>query len=197
MSALTRSAFLRRAAAAGGAVAAGAAVAWGAGPAAGAASEQDLAWLRFAIAAEFVSVDYYRRARAARHFAGRELRALERATAAQVAHRTAFRTALAGQGEPVIDDVDLEVELPDGAFETRPGALRLGRRVEGLLLHAYLGAATTVADQAIRRLFAQASASEADQLAFLTGLAGPPVGDPFPSVHGLETAAEELAAFLP
>jgi Ferritin-like domain len=194
---LTRSAFLRRAAAGGGAVAAGAAVGWTAGAAAGAASEQDLAWLRFAIAAEFVSVAYYRQARAAGHFAGRELRALQRATAAQVAHRRAFRTALTEQGEPAIDDADLELELPEVAFETRPATVRLGRRIEGLLTHAYLGAVTTIADQAIRRLFAQASASEADQLSFLTGLAGPPVGDAFPSVHGLETAAEALAVYLP
>jgi hypothetical protein len=197
MNELTRSAFLRRVAAGGGAVAAGAAVGWMAGPAAGAASEQDLAWLRFAITAEFVSVAYYRQTRAAGHFAGRELRALERATAAQVAHKTAFRTALTDLGEPAIDDADLELTFPDGAFETRPGTLRLGRRIEGLLLHAYLGAVTTIADQAIRRLFAQVSASEADQLSFLTGLAGPPIGDPFPSVHGLETAAEALAVYLP
>ena len=43
----------------------------------------------------------------------------------------------------------------------------------------------------------QLSASEADQLSFLTGLAGPPIGDPFPSVHGIETASAALAAFLP
>ncbi|MEZ0285799.1 MAG: ferritin-like domain-containing protein, partial [Thermoleophilia bacterium] len=92
---------------------------------------------------------------------------------------------------------DLEVQFPAGAFETRPGAVSLGRRVEGLLLHAYLGAVTTIADQAIRRLFAQVAASEADQLAFLAGLAGPPIGDPFPSVHGLPTASEGLAVYLP
>jgi hypothetical protein len=119
---LTRSAFLRRAAAGGGAVAAGAAVGWTAGAAAGAASEQDLAWLRFAIAAEFVSVAYYRQARAAGHFAGRELRALERATAAQVAHRRAFRTALTEQGEPAIDDADLELE--PRRSRSRPGRPR-------------------------------------------------------------------------
>jgi hypothetical protein len=197
MSALTRSAFLRRAAAGGGAAAAGAGLWWMAGAAAGAASEQDLAWLRFAITAEFASVAFYRQARAAGHFAGSELRALERATAAQVAHRTAFRTALTDLGEPAIDDADLELTFPDGAFETRPGTLRLGRRIEGLLLHAYLGAVTTIVDQAIQRRFAQVSASEADQLSFLAGLAGPPVGDPFPSVHGLETAAEALAVYLP
>jgi hypothetical protein len=198
MKELTRSAFLRRAAVGGGAaVAGGAAVGWMAGPAAGAASEQDLAWLRFAVTAEFVSVAYYRQARAAGHFRGRDLRALEHATAAQVQHRRAFRTALSDQREPVIDDADLEVEFPDGAFDTEGDTLRLGRRIEGLLLHAYLGAVTTIADQAIRRLFAQVSASEADQLSFLTGLGGPPIGDPFPSVHGIETAAEALAAYLP
>ena len=198
MNQLTRSAFITRAAGAGGAaVVAGAVAGWAVMPAAAAASEQDLAWLRFAVTAEYASAAYYRQARRTGFFTGRDLRALERANAAQVAHKEAFRAALTDQGEASIEDADLEVEFPAGAFETRPGAVSLGRRVEGLLLHAYLGAVTTIADQAIRRLFAQVAASEADQLAFLAGLAGPPIGDPFPSVHGLPTAAEGLAVYLP
>ena len=56
MNQLTRSAFITRVAGAGGAaVAAGAVAGWAVMPAAAAASEQDLAWLRFAVTAEYAS----------------------------------------------------------------------------------------------------------------------------------------------
>ena len=87
--------------------------------------------------------------------------------------------------------------FPDGAFETRAGTVSLGRRIGGLMLHAYLGAVTTIRDEHVRRLCAQVSASEAEQLAYVTGLAGRAITDPFPPVHGLETAADQLASYLP
>jgi Ferritin-like domain len=190
---VTRSRLLVGAAAGGAALAAG----WPAPPAAAAPSEQDLAWLRFAVTLEFVSREYYRRARRTGIFRGDEARALERATGAEVAHMNRFRTALTDAGESAIDLADLEVVFPDGAFTTRAAAASLGRRIEALSLHAYLGAVTAIRDEAVRRLFAQVSASESAQLTYLTGLVAPVLGDPFPSVHGLPTAAEELAAYLP
>ncbi len=175
-------------------MAAGAVAGWAVAPAAAAASEQDLAWLRFAVTVEYVSAAYYRQARRTGFFAGRELRALERANAAQVAHKNAFRQSAHRPWGGVRSRTPTSRSSSRTAPSRRaPGAVSLGRRIEGLLLHAYLGAVTTIADQAIRRLFAQVSASEAEQLAFLAGLAGPPIDDPFPSVHGLPTAAEALA----
>jgi hypothetical protein len=181
-------------AAAGGATLAGG---WLASTAAAVPNEQDLAWLRFAVTLEFASREYYRRARRTGFFRGDEHRALERATGAEVAHMNGFRTALTDAGEAPIDLADLEVVFPEGAFTTRAGAVSLGRRIEALSLHAYLGAVTTIRDEATRRLFAQASASESAQLTYLTSLVAPVLTDPFPSVHGLPTAAEALAAYLP
>ncbi len=166
-------------------------------PASGAPSDLDLAWVRFAVTAEYVSADYYRQARRTGFFRGDEARTLERCTAAQNAHYAGFRKALIDNGQAPIEAADLEVEFPDGAFDTRGGAVSLGRRIEALCLHAYLGAVTTIGDEAIRKLFAQTSASEAQQLAYLTGLVAPVVTDPFPPVHGLPTAADELARYLP
>lgn len=198
MDELTRSGFLRGAAAGGAALAAGGALAALTATAAAAPTEKDLAWLRFGITVEAVSVEYYRLARKTGVWTPRESRTLERATAAQVAHRNAFRTALSDRGEATIDPADLEVVIPAAALTSRPATVTLGRRIEALALHAYLGAVTAIGDGDIRRLFAQVSASEAAQLAYLSGLAGPRVpGDPFPSVHGIETAAEALAAYLP
>jgi len=197
MDQMTRTGFLRGAAAGGAAIAAGGAAAWLAAPASAAPGEQDLAWVRFAITAEAVSVAYYARARTVGGWSGDERRALERATAAQVAHRNAFRKALVDLNEPVIDPADIEVQLPDSGFASRTAAIRLGRRIEALLLHGYLGALTTIADSGVRRLFAQAAASESAQLTWLTGLQGRVLTDPFPSVHGIGTAAEALAEYLP
>jgi hypothetical protein len=197
MDGMTRTWFLRGAASGGAAVAAGGALAFLASPAAAAPSEQDLAWVRFGITAEAVAVAFYARARTAGGWSGDERRTLERATAAQVAHRNAFRTTLVDLNEPVIDPEDVEVELPDAGFASRAAAITLGRRIESVLLHGYLGALATIADPAIRRLFAQVAASEAAQHTWLTSLQGPVLTDPFPSVHGIATAAAALAEFLP
>ena len=196
---LTRSALLKRAAGAGGAaLAASATVGWAIAPAAAApAGEMDLAWVRFGITAEFVSADYYRLARRSGLFRPAETRTLERATAAQNAHRTALRETLQNNGQAPIDDADIEISFPDGAFDTRRRAVALGRRLESALLSAYLGAVTTIQDQTIRQLFAQLAASEAEQLSFLTGLTGPLLTDPFPSVHGIATAADEFTRYTP
>lgn len=194
----TRSALLKRAAGAGGAaLAVGATAGWLVAPAAAAPIEMDLAWVRFGIAAEFVSAEYYRRARRSGLFSPAESRTLERATAAQNAHRRRLRDALMQAGQAPVDDADLEVVLPDAAFDDRQRAVSLGRRIEALLVHAYLGAIVVVQDQTIRELFAQISASESEQLTFLKGLTGPVATDSFPSVHGLATAADELARYLP
>ncbi len=197
MDRVTRTGFLRGRAAGGAAVATGGAAGWLAAPAAAAPTEQDLAWVRFAITAEAVSVAYYARARKLGGWSGDERRTLERATAAQVAHRNAFRTTLVDLKEPVIDPADIEIELPASGFTSRSAAITLGRRIESLLVHGYLGALTTINDSAIRRLFAQVTASDTAQLTWLAGLQGRVVTEPFPSVHGIGTAADALAEYLP
>jgi hypothetical protein len=191
---LTRSSFLRRTAGVGGG-ALGVGIL--AAPALGAPSEQDLAWVRFGITVEVASAAYYRQARGTGFFSNHERRTLERATAAQHAHVKALRQTLIDAREAPIDPADLEVAFPDGSFDSRARTLSLGRRLGGNAVHAYLGAVTTVSDSAFRRVLGQVLASSAEQLAYLTGLAGPVITDPFPSVHGLGTAAEELARYLP
>lgn len=198
MNQLTRSDLLRRAALAGGAaVAAGASGGLLAATAAAKPRDEDLAWVRFATTCEYVCAEFYRQARGSGRFRGREARTLERGTAAELAHLAAFKKLLIDNGEAPIEDADLEVVFPLGAFETKPGVISLGRRLFATSLHAYLGALTTSRDESVRRLFAQVAASEAEQLAWFTGLAGRVVTDPFPSVHGIDTAAGELARYLP
>ncbi|MGD9573157.1 MAG: ferritin-like domain-containing protein [Thermoleophilia bacterium] len=189
--AVTRSGLLK------GVLVGGAALAVGAGTASAAPGERDLAWLRFGITVEYVSAAYYLRARRAGGWTDRERRALERATAAEVAHRNAFRAKLLALGEPAIEPEDIEIELPDAAFASRTATITLGRRLESLTQSAYLGAVSGIADPDLRRLFAQVCAAEAQQLAYLTGLGGRALTDPFPPVHGIETASEALATWLP
>lgn len=195
---VTRGALLRRAAVAGGiAVAAGASGGWLTATAAGAPPEEDVAWLHFGVAAEYVAVEYFVRARRAGVFRGPELRAAERATSIHLAHRRRLTEALVAAGGTPIEDPDLEISFPADAFVARRGALVLGRRIGGTLLHAYLGAASTVSDADLRRLFSQLSASTAQQVAHLAGLAGVAPVTAFPSVHGLDAASDDLARFLP
>ncbi len=195
---LTRSDLLRRAAAAGGAtLAVGASGGLLVATAAAKPRDEDLAWVRFAVTCEYVSAEFYRQARGSDQFRGGEARTLERGTAAELAHLRAFETLLTENGEVPIEDADLEVVFPLGAFETRPGVISLGRRLLSLSVHAYLGALTTSRDEAVRRLFAQVATSDAEQLAWFAGLAGRTVTDPFPPVHGIDTAADALARYLP
>ena len=194
-SGITRSRFLLSAG--GTALVAGAGAGWLASTATAAENELDLAWLRFGVTLEFVSAEYYRRARRSGLFTPAESRVLERTTAAENAHRAMLREALQAAGEAPIDDADLEVAFPARAFDDRASAVSLGRRVEALSVHAYLGALVEITSPAIRLKVAPLAASEATQLAYIRSLSGPPSTDPFPSVHGLPTAAEELARYLP
>lgn len=191
---LTRSHLLRRAALAAGT---GAAAAWMAAPASAAPSEQDLVWVRFAITSEFVLAELYREARRSGVFTGPDAAALQRGSAAALAHYRMLREALMGAGQTPIDVEDLEVTFPADAFSTRADAVRLGRRLTALAMHAYLGAVATVHDPALRPLFGQVAASAAEQRAFFLGPGKLIIGDPFPSVHGIDTASADLARFLP
>lgn len=195
---LTRSRLLVRAAGTGGAVLSASAVAGSlAAPAVAAERELDLAWLRFGVSLEFVSSRYYVRARRSGLFSPAEARVLERATAEENAHKKAFREALQAAGEAPIDDADLEVVFPASAFEKRSAAISLGRRIEAMSVHAYLGSLVEVVSPAFRGLLGPIAASEAEQLSFLKGLSGPVVTGAFPSVHGLPTPSDELARYLP
>ena len=192
---LTRSRFLVRAAAgAGGVALAGGGLA---ANASAAEAELDLAWLRFGITLEFTSAAYYAQARRSGLFTRGETRVLERATAAENAHKEKLREALRSAGEAPIDEADLEVRFPAGAFDDRASAIALGRSIESMSVHAYLGALVEISNPVIRLQVAPLAAAEAGQLAYLKGLSGPPLTAPFPSVHGLATAAEELARYLP
>ena len=197
MDRVTRTGFLRGAVAGGAAVATGGAAAAGPGPPAAGPSANAPTWGGVAMTTAAVSAADPARARKLGGGSGDERRTLERATAAQVAHRNAFRTTLVDLKEPVIDPADIEIELPASGFTSRSAAITLGRRIESLLVHGYLGALTTINDSAIRRLFAQVTASDTAQLTWLAGLQGRVVTEPFPSVHGIGTAADALAEYLP
>lgn len=197
MTRITRSDLLRRAALTGGAaLGAGAAAGWLVSTAAARPPDEDLAWVRFGVAAEFVVAQFYRQARRSGFFRDREAFALQRGGAAELAHQRAFRQLLIDAGQVPIDDEDLEVVFADDAFSSRTKIVSLGRRLTGMTLHAYLGAVETVGDGATRRVLGQVAASSAAQLAFFTG-PGSIAADPFPTVHGLDTASVELSVYLP
>ena len=163
MNDITRSAFLKKAAVGGGAaVAAGAAVGLPAGPAAAAPTEQDLAWVRFAVTAEFVSAAYYAPGARLGPLHGRRAARAGAGERRPGAHFNTFRTTLEGLGSRRSTRPTSRSSCPADAFEHAVRALSLGPADRRALLHAYLGALTTVADSAIRRLFAQVAASDAE-----------------------------------
>ena len=103
-------------------------------------------------------------------------------------------TAALGADAPSVSDY--AVDLPASAFATRAGALKLGRRLEGLLCGVYVGAVAFTADPATRLLLGRLLTSDATHLAAVRDLAGLAPGGGLPDPIDLETAGAQLDSYL-
>ena len=109
----------------------------------------DEGFLQFGALTERTALVYYRRALRVRGFDARDRARLRAIAADKVVHVQRLTAAL-GADAPSVSDY--AVDLPASAFATRAGALKLGRRLEGLLCGVYVGAVAFTADPATRLL---------------------------------------------
>jgi len=157
-------------------------------------SEEDLASIRLAAAAELLAIDFYARALAARRFSGEVRRYFARARGNELAHYAALAKVL-GDGAPVRDD--FQFVYPSRTFASRSKTASVGVKLETAFVGAYLGAVASLTDPSLRNVAAQIAASEAQHLSVLSGLAnGTPIGSPFPAPLDAEQASDALDPFL-
>lgn len=172
---MNRAGFLRRGAVGGGALLASASglSAFGtSGASADTPSDADLAYLRLLIAAELLALDFHtkaltsRRLRHAAHALSRRIRADESVHYAQLAN------LLTAAGQTPATSADIDFSYPKGTFRSQASILKLGGRLERLLVGAYVGAIENVAAPELRLVIGQIAANEAQHEGAIAALDG-------------------------
>jgi hypothetical protein len=160
-------------------------------------SEGDLAYANFAIACEYLMVDYYARLLKAGLVHGSVRNGATVAHRNERGHISAFAGLLtdAGQTVPVADD--FAFAWPAKTFRSLGAAAETGAAIEAAVVGAYISAATTISVETYRSLFARALADEARHLPVLSWVAtGKPVGNSFPPALDLEAATTVVGPYL-
>ena len=162
-------------------------------PAASAATDDDLAYGNFGLAAEFLASDYYARALQGAKLDAAVRPALRRGRAVAGLHARTFSEMLAGAGDAPAASEDFTFEWPSGTFATAARTRSTGLVMLRAMLGAYQGASVGASAQ-YRTLFASVAASTAQQIGSLAPTAG--AIEPFPVALDLEAASAALESFL-
>jgi Ferritin-like domain len=156
----------------------------------------DLAYLRLLIAAELLALDFHgkaltsRRLRRDAHAVSRRIRADENAHYAQLAE-----LVTAAGGTPATAG-DIDFSYPKGSFRSQVSILRLGGRLERLLVGAYVGAIENLETPALRLVIGQIAANEAQHEGALAVLQGrSPIGKAFAPALQIGTVSDALDGF--
>jgi hypothetical protein len=134
-----------------------------------AASEEDEALVRLAASAELLTIPFFYRAAASRHFTAAERKQLRDARVADGHHYRLLAEAI-GVEPPVSQDFD--ISFARRAFATRAATLALGRRLVGTTLGLYVHLGSALQDSRFRGLAAQICASEATHASLVSVLSG-------------------------
>jgi hypothetical protein len=161
------------------------------------ASEGELAYANFAIAAEYLLADYYARILTAGLLHGSARSGATVARRNERDHVAALATLLTDAGQTVPAAEDFEPTWPAGTFRSLRDATDAGTKIESAVVGAYLTAATTITVESYRSLFARALADHARHLAVLSWVStGKPVASAFPPALDLEQATRRLEPYL-
>jgi hypothetical protein len=149
----------------------------------------DVAFLSFGAVAETASAAWYGRAASTAALAATHRRRFAQSRAAKNDHIAKINASL---GADAIDPGDFDAAFPDDTFASKASALSLGRRIESLLVGVYLNGAAFAADDATRLMLGRLLAYDAQQLAWLRGLAGGRAATGLPVPLSLEQAGTTL-----
>jgi hypothetical protein len=158
--------------------------------------DNDLAYLRVAIASELLAIDFYTNAIAAKQLSGSAAGNLVRALANEKAHYDALAQALQSAGQTPAVAGDIDFTYPKGSFDSRGAIVKLGYGLENIFVGVALGAVGGLQTPAVRLPVAQIAANEAQHLsnfALLTGHGA--IGGPFPPSLSIDEATAALSAF--
>jgi hypothetical protein len=156
----------------------------------------DVAYLRLLIAAELLAIDFHRRALATKRRLGALGATVMQALADERAHYAMLGRLLQKSGHVPATLGDVDFTYPRGSFASRVSIARLGWRIEGLLLGAYLGAIENVQTAELRLPIGQIAANEAQHLSALAPAVGKlRIGRAFPAALTMSAVSSRLDAF--
>jgi len=160
-----------------------------------AATDDELAYANFGLAAAYLAADYYARAAEAGKLGPDAGRTLRSGRAASLAHARALSDLITGAGDTPAASEDFSFVWPAKAFDTAAAVRATGFAVLRPTLGAYQSAAAAVSQPSYRVLYASLVASVGQQIGALVGSVGERV-EPFPPALDLETASDALEAYL-
>ncbi len=160
-----------------------------------AATDDELAYANFGLAAAYLAAAYYARALEADKLGAEARRTLRSCRSASLAHARAISDLIAGAGDTPAANDDFAFEWPAKAFESAAATRKTGIDVLRPTLGAYQSAATAVSEPSYRVLYASLVASLGQQIGALVGSLRERV-EPFPPALDLETASAALETYL-
>lgn len=174
---MSRGALLRRSAVGGGALLVSASGLAAVAPLARAdvPPDADLAYLRLLIAVELLAVDFQSRALASRKLRREAQSLFRRIRSDESDHYEHLARLLTAAGQIPATADDINFSYPKGSFRSQASILGLARRLERLMVGAYVGAVETVETPSLRLPIGQIAANEAQHQSALAGLHGRPV----------------------
>jgi rubrerythrin len=159
--------------------------------------DSDLAYLRLLIAAELLAADFQTRALTGGKLQRNGAQALfHRIRAHERAHYTKLAGLLTAAGQTPATSADIDFSYPKGSFKSQPSIVRLGGRLEHLMVGAYVGAIENVETPELRLPIGQIAANEAQhQGAFAALGGGSMVGKAFAPGLQMGAVSDALAEF--
>ena len=161
------------------------------------ATDEELAYANFGIAAEFLLQDFYAKVTDAKLFGAEAQHNMTAGGRSASEHAAALRQLLTDAGQTPALVEDFEFAWPEGTFDSKDATAAAGLGVARTLLGLYLTAATAVSVPSYRVLFTSMAANLAQQAAALSQtLGGRITGVSFPAAIDLEAASDALEPLL-
>src|SRR6185312_6154255 len=127
------------------------------------------------VAVELLSADFHQSAADTGKLGRPATQTLKRIGSADAMHYDRLAAILTNAGQTPTSADDIDFTYPKTTFASGGSMLRLGMRIEGLSLGAYLGALATVESAELRLPLAQIAASEGQHAGAVGRLLGHPV----------------------
>ncbi len=160
-----------------------------------AATDDELSYANFGLAAAYLAADYYARALEADQLGAEARRTLRSGRSASLAHARAISDLITGAGDTPAAGDDFAFEWPAKAFDNAAATRKTGVEVLRPMLGAHQSAVSAVSEPSYRVLCASLVASVGQQIGALVGSVGERA-EPFPPALDLETASAALEPYL-
>jgi hypothetical protein len=163
---------------------------------ASAATDDELAFANFGLAAAYLVADFYGSALEANKLGPETRRSLRRGRAASLSHARALSELIGGAGDTPAAREDFAFEWPTAAFRTAATTRRTGLTLLRATQGAYQRATAAVSEPSYRVLYASLAASIGQQIGALAAPGGDEGAEPFPPALDLEAASAALESYL-